>query len=37
MVGMVSALLVSPAARGEVCEPSACWSTSATLSPRRVR
>ena len=26
MVGCVSALLVSPAARGEVCEPNACWS-----------
>jgi hypothetical protein len=37
IVGIVSALLVSPAARGEVCEPSACWSTSATARPRRAR
>jgi hypothetical protein len=37
ITGMLSALLVSPAARGEVCDPSACWSSSTTSAPRLAR
>ena len=34
MTGVEAVLLVSAAARADVCEPIACWSTSITFAPR---